>query len=67
MCCCFTVEKILFLRLHISHLEPFSNKVVCFTRSSPELHGLPAFNSATSKIDDPVFADVKKIIYDNVC
>jgi hypothetical protein len=48
------------------HLEPFSNKVVCFTRSSPELHGLPAFNSATSKIDDPVFADVKKIIYDNL-
>jgi hypothetical protein len=47
-------------------LEYLSNKVICFTRSSPELHGLPAFNSATCEIGDPVFADVKKIVYDNL-
>ena len=41
------------------------NKVVCFTHTSLEVHGLPGFSSAHN-IEDLIFINTRRVIFDNV-
>ena len=57
------IVGLLYSCLH--RLESVCNKVVCFTHSTPAIHGLPEFTS-TDSINDSIAVEVKKIIYDDV-